>query len=31
MAIDRVSNCKCLGHCINDTLIDDYDMARQRK
>ena len=24
-------NCKYLGHCINDKLIDDDDMARQRK
>ena len=31
MAVDTVSNCKYLGHCINDKLIDDYDMARQRK
>ena len=31
VAIDKVSNCKYLGHCINDTLIDDDDMARQRK
>ena len=31
VAIDRVSNCKYLGHCINDKLIDDDDMARQRK
>ena len=30
-AIDTVSNCKYLGHCINDKLIDDDDMARQRK
>ena len=30
MAIDKVSNCKYLGHC-NDKLSDDYDMARQRK
>ena len=29
--IDKVSNCKYLGHCINDKLIDDDDMARQRK
>ena len=28
MAIDKVSNCKYLGHCINDKLVDDYDMAR---
>ena len=26
-----VSNCKYLGHCINDKLTDDDDMARQRK
>ena len=26
-----VPNCKYLGHCINDKLIDDDDMARQRK
>ena len=31
VAIDKVSNCKYLGHCINDKLIDDDDMARQRK
>ena len=31
VAIHKVSNCKYLGHCINDTLIDDDDMARQRK
>ena len=31
VAIDKVSNCKYLGHCINDTLIDDDNMARQRK
>ena len=31
MAIDKVSNYKYLGHCINDKLIDDDDMARQRK
>ncbi len=31
VAIDNVSNCKYLGHCINDKLIDDDDMARQRK
>ena len=30
VAIDKVSNCKYLGHCINDKLIDDDDMARQR-
>ena len=29
--IDKVSNCKYLGHCINDKLIDDDDMARQRR
>ena len=29
--IDKVSNCKYLGHCINDKLIDDDDMVRQRK
>ena len=29
--INKVSNCKYLGHCINDKLIDDDDMARQRK
>ena len=29
--IDKVSNCNYLGHCINDILIDDDDMARQRK
>ena len=29
VAIDKVSNCKYLGHCINDKLIDDDDMARQ--
>ena len=27
VAIDNVSNCKYLGHCINDKLIDDDDMA----
>ena len=26
-----MSNCKYLGHCINDKLNDDDDMARQRK
>ena len=31
VAIDKVSNCKNLGHCINDKFIDDDDMARQRK
>ena len=31
MIIDKVSNCKYLGHCINDKLNDDDDMARQRK
>ena len=31
VAIDNVYNCKCLGHCINDKLIDDDDMARQHK
>ena len=34
VAIDKVSNCKYLGHCINDKLIDGDDiddMARQRK
>ena len=31
VAIDKVSNCKYLGHCINDKLIDADDMARQRK
>ena len=31
VTIDKVSNCKYLGHCINDKLIDDDDMARQRK
>ena len=31
VAIDKVSNCKYLGHCINDKLIYDDDMARQRK
>ena len=31
VAIDKVSNCKCLGHCINDKFIDDDDMVRQRK
>ena len=31
MFIDKVSNCKYLGHCINDKLNDDDDMARQRK
>ena len=31
MAIDKVPNCKYLGHCIDDKLIDDDDMARQRK
>ena len=25
------SNCKYLGHCINETFIDGDDMARQRK
>ena len=29
--IDKVSHCKYIGHCINDKLIDDDDMARQRK
>ena len=29
--IDKVSNCKYIGHCINDKLIDDDDMARQHK
>ena len=29
--IDKVSNCKYLGHCINDKLNDDDDMAWQRK
>ena len=29
--IDKVSNCKYLGHCVNNNLIDDDDMARQRK
>ena len=27
VAIDKVSNCKYFGHCINDKLIDDDDMA----
>ena len=31
VAIDKVSNCKYIGHSINDKLIDDDDMARQRK
>ena len=31
VAIDNVSHCKYLGHCINDKLIDADDMARQRK
>ena len=31
VAIDKVYNCKYLEHCINDKLIDDDDMARQRK
>ena len=31
VAIDKVFNCKYLGHCINDKLIDDDDSARQRK
>ena len=31
VAIDKVSNCKYLGHCINDKLINDDNMARQRK
>ena len=31
VAIDKVSNCKYLGHCINDKFIDDDDVARQRK
>ena len=31
VTIDKVSNCKYLGHCINDELIEDDDMARQRK
>ena len=31
VAIDKVYNCKYLGHCINDKLSDDDDMARQRK
>ena len=31
VAIDKLYNCKYLGHCINDKLIDDGDMARQRK
>ena len=25
-----MSNCKYVGHCINDKLNDDDDMARQR-
>ena len=31
VAIDKASNCKYLGHCINDKLIDDDDMTRQHK
>ena len=31
VAIVKVTNCKYHGNCINDTLIDDDDMARQRK
>ena len=31
VVIDKVYHCKYLGHCINDKLIDDDDMARQRK
>ena len=31
VAIDKVYNCKYLGHCINDKLIGDDYMARQRK
>ena len=33
MAIDKVSNCKYIGHCIKDKLIDDDDddMATHRK
>ena len=31
VAIDKVSICKYIGHCINDKLTDDDDMARQRK
>ena len=31
VAIDNVYNCKYLGHCINDKLIDDDGMVRQRK
>ena len=30
MVIDKVYTCKYLVHCINDILIDDHDMARQR-
>ena len=26
VAIDKVSNCKYLGHCINDKLINDDDI-----
>ena len=29
--IDKVTNCKYLGHCINDALNDNDDMARQCK
>ena len=29
--IDRVTNCKYLGHCINDALNDNDYMARQCK
>ena len=31
VAIDKVSNCKYLSHCINGKFFDDDDMARQRK
>ena len=31
VAIDKVYNYKYIGHYINDKLIDDDDMARQRK
>ena len=31
VAIDKESNCKYLDHCITDKLIDDDDMAGQRK
>ena len=30
VAIDKVYNCKYLGHCSNDKSINDDDIARQR-